>query len=269
MSSMLVDLCSDSDENKTNGHGDITNAVQEHDDSDDFADVPMPGKRSNSQGGAKAKAAKAVIVAKVVRAAKVRTNERGTKYSQKEEQLDLGLPVKGEQYQEQECEDLGDLLSPVYEAPATPKNKARLAKAAKKQPVAKAKLPASSTIATNSANKASKKPPISAKKKSMANAKAKNPFKRIVYFCYLLKNLHGNATYIGFTTNPGRRLRQHNGLIKGGAHRTKRKAGNWQVYPMSIYGDQKRQSFSSHLSHLIISRLLSVTVVLRGRILPQ
>jgi hypothetical protein len=75
---MLVDLCSDSDENKTNGHGDITNAVQEHDDSDDFADVPMPGKRSNSQGGAKAKAAKAVIVAKVVRAAKVRREDKLT-----------------------------------------------------------------------------------------------------------------------------------------------------------------------------------------------
>lgn len=38
--------------------------------------------------------------------------------------------------------------------------------------------------------------------------------------CYLLKSLNSNCTYVGSTTNLKRRIRQHNGEIKGGAKYT-------------------------------------------------
>jgi len=42
------------------------------------------------------------------------------------------------------------------------------------------------------------------------------------YGCYLLESLsHKNITYIGFTVDPRRRLRQHNGEVKGGARESK------------------------------------------------
>lgn len=47
------------------------------------------------------------------------------------------------------------------------------------------------------------------------------------HHCYIL---HGGSsytrTYVGYTVDPSRRLRQHNGLIKGGARATKT-ATNW------------------------------------------
>ena len=50
--------------------------------------------------------------------------------------------------------------------------------------------------------------------------------------CYCLRSLdvsnHPHKTYIGFTTDPHRRLRQHNGILKsGGARRTKRAGRPW------------------------------------------
>ncbi|KAL9190441.1 hypothetical protein ACHAXT_007652 [Thalassiosira profunda] len=51
------------------------------------------------------------------------------------------------------------------------------------------------------------------------------------FHCYLLRSLdpkHPLKTYIGFTTHPQRRIRQHNGLLKsGGARRTKRSGRPW------------------------------------------
>ena len=40
------------------------------------------------------------------------------------------------------------------------------------------------------------------------------------YVVYLLVNTHNNYTYLGITNNSKRRLRQHNGEIKGGAKYT-------------------------------------------------
>ena len=52
------------------------------------------------------------------------------------------------------------------------------------------------------------------------------------FHCYLLRSLdpkHPLKTYIGYTTNPIRRLRQHNGELKsGGARRTARNGRPWQ-----------------------------------------
>ncbi|CAH8264235.1 unnamed protein product [Arabidopsis lyrata] len=57
------------------------------------------------------------------------------------------------------------------------------------------------------------------------------------FACYLLTSLsprHKGQTYIGFTVNPRRRIRQHNGEITSGAWRTKKKRP-WEMV-LCIYG---------------------------------
>ena len=54
------------------------------------------------------------------------------------------------------------------------------------------------------------------------------------YVCYILRSLnpkYKSKSYVGCTNNPIRRLRQHNGIIKGGAKATKGK-GPYGVYGM-------------------------------------
>lgn len=46
----------------------------------------------------------------------------------------------------------------------------------------------------------------------------KPPSKR--FFCYCLKSTVSNRTYVGASVNVNRRLRQHNGIISGGAKYT-------------------------------------------------
>ena len=62
--------------------------------------------------------------------------------------------------------------------------------------------------------------------------------------CYLLKSLSASTgrTYIGFTVNPSRRVRQHNGEILGGANKTQ----HWRPWEMVAFV----HGFSSKVSAL-------------------
>lgn len=61
----------------------------------------------------------------------------------------------------------------------------------------------------------------------------------MMYHVYLLRHTLRNRTYIGFTTNPKRRIRQHNGEIKGGAKYTRK--GTWK-YVAIISGFKNKRS---------------------------
>jgi len=49
-----------------------------------------------------------------------------------------------------------------------------------------------------------------------------------LWYCYILRNDSCLSTYNGKTNDLVRRLRQHNGEIKGGAKATTRKSGIWE-----------------------------------------
>ena len=52
--------------------------------------------------------------------------------------------------------------------------------------------------------------------------------KQYVYILVNNSEKYKNHTYIGYTTNPQRRIRQHNEIIKGGAKATKGKESKWE-----------------------------------------
>lgn len=62
-----------------------------------------------------------------------------------------------------------------------------------------------------------------------------------MWHIYLLSNDISGSTYIGCTTNPDRRLRQHNREIKGGARSTFKYYGHWYIH-MVLSGFDSRSS---------------------------
>ena len=62
-----------------------------------------------------------------------------------------------------------------------------------------------------------------------------------MYNLYLLKNTENNRTYVGITNNLKRRIRQHNGDIKGGAKYTDRFKGNG-IWKLILYVDNLTKS---------------------------
>lgn len=78
------------------------------------------------------------------------------------------------------------------------------------------------------------------------------------HYCYILYNIHQpQRTYVGYTTNPPRRLRQHNGIISGGAKATTRLIGSWSFLALIAspsFTTNTGLSFEWHLKRALRSR---------------
>ncbi len=73
-----------------------------------------------------------------------------------------------------------------------------------------------------------------------------------MHFCYILCNTQNNKSYVGYTTNPVRRLRQHNGIIKGGAKYTRKGGRCWEYFVVvtaEAFDKQTALSLEWHIKH--------------------
>eukprot|EP00984_Skeletonema_dohrnii_P025097 scaffold14210_cov122-Skeletonema_dohrnii-CCMP3373.AAC.4 len=107
-----------------------------------------------------------------------------------------------------------------------------------KKRTAKSKASSNASVNSSSIHTATSKTTISSNKNDDEDPTATKHF-----HCYLLRSLnpdHPLKTYIGFTTNPSRRIRQHNGILKNaGANKTKRAGRPW-TFVAIIHGFQDK-----------------------------
>lgn len=72
------------------------------------------------------------------------------------------------------------------------------------------------------------------------------------HYCYILYNTTNKRSYVGYTSNPFRRLRQHNRIIKGGAKYTQNASGHWEylaVITSDTLDKQSALSLEWHTKH--------------------
>lgn len=70
------------------------------------------------------------------------------------------------------------------------------------------------------------------------------------HYTYILWNDLNEKTYNGYTTHPSRRLRQHNGEIKGGAKFTTRQSSKWEYLAIITSADFSLRSALSFEWHV-------------------
>ncbi len=87
-----------------------------------------------------------------------------------------------------------------------------------------------------------------------------------MFFCYLIKSCNDkfqDYTYIGFTDDPIKRIKQHNGIIKGGAKETSKKRPWELVIVISNFPNKiLALKFEWAWQNPFTSRLCSETVII-------
>ena len=83
--------------------------------------------------------------------------------------------------------------------------------------------------------------------------------KQLPNYCYILKNDKDDATYVGYTNNPEKRIRQHNGEIAGGARftcaRVRKRGCKWTflaiiTFDTPLFNNKVALSYEWHLKFL-------------------
>lgn len=64
-----------------------------------------------------------------------------------------------------------------------------------------------------------------------------------MWYVYLLYNEETRRTYVGATTDPWRRLRQHRGELRGGAKATKKAQKSWDIICYLSGFQDRRQAY--------------------------